>query len=75
MCEHNTCCTGMYNQHILDNLPQMLQLSTHITGASTSQEEAQFWQQLPATLAAAQDARRNAADSSSKQPASSSSGR
>jgi hypothetical protein len=40
------------------------------------QEEAQFWQQLPATLAAAQNMRRSAGDnSSSDQPASSSSGR
>jgi hypothetical protein len=70
-----TCCTGVYDQHIQDKLQQVLQLPTHSTSASTSQEEAQFWQQLPATLAAAQDARRNAADSSSKQPASSSSGR
>ena len=53
-----------------DSLQQMFQLPAHSTGTSTSQEEAQFWQQLPATLAAAQDARRNAGyNSSGTQPA------
>jgi hypothetical protein len=63
-------------QPIYARLPAAkLQLPAHIT-VETLQEETQFWQQLPATLAAAQDARRNAAESSNgDQPESSSSGR